>query len=766
MALKERFRRHRKDNRFIVGILAGLLAVLVGLFYLIQRGRDVPETLLNNQVLLFVLWYANIVLILTILFVLLRNLLKLVIERRHRILGSKFKTKLVATYIGLVLIPVLLVFVYATELIQGTVDRWINAPVGSVLAESYEVVEGLYGRLEEESREDAERALEAIQGIDLRDPAERPELGRRLQSLLGELDADYLAVYDGTDFVHGVVDPRTGITDLPEPGRRLLAAAAAGEPVVRRLDAEGTEARLVLAGATGPVPSAGASGPGGSAAAAGTTGGEDAEPPPQATVVLAGVLLDSDLVRVADDLVEAHLRHRQVVVQKEPLEASHLLLFLLVTLLILLSSSWVGLYLARRVTVPIQALAEGTERVGRGELDHRVEVEADDELGVLVRSFNRMTGEIKRNREVIERSNQELVEANVRLAEERALAAAVIDNVAAGVLASDREGRIVTCNGAALAMLRQSADEVAGRRAHDAWSDPERTQLAELLDPSGDGGDETDTTADRGRVTRELHLMLEGEWKSFEVKVTPMVTPNGRLRGRVMVLEDLTQLIKAQQLAAWNEAARRIAHEIKNPLTPIRLSAERILQKYRRDDPDLGEALEAGIEILLREVEAMQAMVDEFSRYARMPRPQPQKVDLAGLIRETLRLYRGLKPGVQVESDIGEGTDELMADPEQLKRALINLLDNAIEATEAPGEVRVVVETRDGHVELHVSDTGEGIPAEAKDKLFLPYFSTKGRGTGLGLAIVHRIVSDHRGRIRVEDNRPRGTVFTVELPMR
>ncbi len=802
MALKERFRRHRKDNRFIVGILAGLLVVLVALFYLIQRGRDVPETLLNNQVLLFVLWYTNVVLILTILFVLLRNLLKLVIERRHRILGSKFKTKLVATYIGLVLIPVLLVFVYATELIQGTVDRWINAPVGTVLDESYQVVEGLYSRLEEQSREDAERALEAIDGIDLRNPAERPELGRRLQSLLGELGADYLAVYDGTEFVHGVVDPRTGITDLPEPGRRLLAAAAAGEPVVRRLDAEGTAARLVLAGATRPPPppaqtdpaettdgkaAAGPNGSGSSTTSAGGGGGgggggdaaaatDGQEPPPQATVVLAGVLLEPDLVRVADDLVEAHLRHRQVVVQKEPLEASHLLLFLLVTLLILLASSWVGLYLARRVTVPIQALAEGTERVGRGELEHRVEVEADDELGVLVRSFNRMTGEIKRNREVIERSNQELVEANVRLAEERALAAAVIDNVAAGVIASDREGRILTCNGAALAMLRQSADEVAGRRAHDAWSDPERAQLAELLDPPAtdpddtDDIDETDGTgtarADRNRVSRELHLMLEGEWKSFEVKVTPMVTPNGSLRGRVMVLEDLTQLIKAQQLAAWNEAARRIAHEIKNPLTPIRLSAERILQKYRRDDPDLGDALESGIEILLREVEAMQAMVDEFSRYARMPRPQPQRVDLEALIHETLRLYRGLKPGVRVESEVGPGTEELMADPEQLKRALINLLDNAIEATEAPGEVRVEAEARDGHVELHVADTGQGIPAEAKDKLFLPYFSTKGRGTGLGLAIVQRIVSDHRGRIRVEDNRPRGTVFTVELPMR
>jgi two-component system nitrogen regulation sensor histidine kinase NtrY len=260
--------------------------------------------------------------------------------------------------------------------------------------------------------------------------------------------------------------------------------------------------------------------------------------------------------------------------------------------------------------------------------------------------------------------------------------------------------------------------------------------------------------------------MVAGEWKSFEVKVTPMVSPSGELRGRVMVLEDLTQLIKAQQLAAWNEAARRIAHEIKNPLTPIRLAAERIRQKHRRGEPDLGEALEAGVEILLGEVEAMQAMVDEFSRYARMPRPQPQKVDLRVLVRETLRLYKGLKPGVEVASEVDPESGELMADPEQLRRVLINLLDNAIEAVDPPGEVRVSATARDGRVALHVADTGRGIPPEAKEKLFLPYFSTKGRGTGLGLAIVHRIVADHRGTIRVEDRQPRGTVFTIELPVR
>jgi two-component system nitrogen regulation sensor histidine kinase NtrY len=231
-----------------------------------------------------------------------------------------------------------------------------------------------------------------------------------------------------------------------------------------------------------------------------------------------------------------------------------------------------------------------------------------------------------------------------------------------------------------------------------------------------------------------------------------------------VVLEDLTELIQAQQLAAWSEAARRVAHEIKNPLTPIRLAAERLLRKHAEGDPQLGQALEDSVEIIVREVETMKRMVDEFSRFARMPRPQPAEVDMERLLEETLHLYRDLKPGVEVAGEVAPAARQARLDGEQIKSALINLLDNAVEATAAPGQVEVRVAARDGHLEIQIADTGPGIPPEAKSKLFLPYFSTKGRGTGLGLAIVHRIVTDHHGTIRVDDNRPRGTVFTIALP--
>jgi two-component system nitrogen regulation sensor histidine kinase NtrY len=748
MRLREKLLRHRKDHRLIIGALAALLLVFTTVFYFVQRGRDLPAVLVTNQVLLFVLWYANVVLILTVLFVLLRNVFKVVIERRARILGSTFKLKLVATYIGLSLIPVLLLFLIATELLRGSIDRWFNTPLTPVLARGNTVSQGLYDQIEKTDLRDARRALKEIQGIDLRRAEDRPRLTRRLQELLPELGLDVLEVYEGREFVHAVVDPESGMADLPDPGRDFLEQAAAAGNAARIDAPPGIPGRLMLAAVSSrPAPA---------------VGKPDAERPP--IIVVAGSRIDPELAAATEGLVRDYQTYRQLEVQKDDLRASHLLIFLMVTLLILLSSSWVGLYLARRVTVPIQALAEGTRRISGGDLSHRVDVEADDELGVLVDSFNSMTQQLAS-------TNRELVSTNRRLDGERALLAAVLENVAAGVVSVDGDGRIFLCNGAALKMLRQSEEGVLGRRPDEAWADPERAKLAALLGRDGDGAGAASGDTPASRAVQDVQLLLGGEWKTFEAKVTAFTRAAGdagTAAGKVLVLEDLSELIKAQQLAAWNEAARRIAHEIKNPLTPIRLSAERLLRKHRQGDPGLGAAIEQGAEIIVREVLTLQGMVDEFSRYARMPRPRPAQVDLARLVGDTLSLYRNLKPGVEITAAVDPALPPAWLDGEQIRRALINLLDNAVEATDAPGRVTVAAR-RNGrgqdHLEIQVADTGRGIPPEAKEKLFLPYYSTKGRGTGLGLAIVHRIVAEHHGTIRVEDNLPRGTVFTVELPV-
>ncbi|MCZ6727717.1 MAG: ATP-binding protein, partial [Acidobacteria bacterium] len=415
---------------------------------------------------------------------------------------------------------------------------------------------------------------------------------------------------------------------------------------------------------------------------------------------------------------------------------------------LLLAVTWVGLYLARRVTEPIEALAEGTRRVSSGELDYRVDIDAGDELGVLVDSFNAMTA-------ALEESTQNLTSVNRQLAEERAVINAVLQSTAAGVIAVDEHATVLAFNGAALKMLHQYDTEVRDRPITEVWGDAERSKLAAFFDEAADRD---------ARLVRSVRLMLGGDWKTFEAQVTPLRHREGQLRGHVMVLEDLTELIHAQQRAAWNDAARRIAHEIKNPLTPIKLAAERLRRRYRHGDPDLGKSLEAAVEIIVREVGQMQSMVDEFSRFARMRRPQPAQVDLERLVDETLRLYDGLKEGVTVGGGVEPEASSAWLDGEQVKQVLINLIDNAVEAIEPPGDVRVSVERNNGVLRIRVADTGRGIPPETREKLFLPHFSTKGRGTGLGLSIVRRIIAEHHGTIRVSDNHPVGTVFTVDIP--
>ncbi len=742
--LREQVLRHRKDFRFIFGGLTLLLVVCGFIFYLLQRGKGLPAQLAANKLLLFVLWYINVILILTILLVLVRSVFRLLLERRHRILGSKFKTKLVLTAIGLALIPVLILFPFATRLLLQSFDQWFSLPIEEIVGQAADTATALLDQIETTTTREAKRVLAEVETFDLGDLSQRPALQRRLQELHEASELDYLAVFDRTELIHGTADPTAGFNKAVaiEGQSRFLQEAMEKGEAAKVDDSPGVEGQLILAAAaTAPAEPAA----GGSDA---TPEGATAEPAAEVsrTVIVAGVVLPPDVAERSTRLLRANQSYLQMAVEKEEVRAVYVLNLLMVTLLVILAFSSIGLRLARRLTAPIQALADGTRRISSGDLDHRVEVAVDDEVGVLVDAFNHMTQELKRNKELVDLSNRELVDANKRLA-------AVLQNVAAGVVSIDAEGRVLTCNGAALAILSQREEDVVGQSILEAWADPERGKLVMLLDE--------DVAEGHGRQVR---MVIGGEWKTLEVKVTTLPDAGGREGGRVVVLEDLTELIYAQKMATWNEVARQIAHEIKNPLTPIRLTAERLLRKHRQRDPSLGETLENGVELIVREVSSLKGMVDEFSRFARMPRPRPRQIDLEEMVAETLSLYRDIKPGVDVEGRVEAEASEVRFDPEQLKSVLINLLDNAVEATDAPGKVTLSTARRNGNVMLHVADTGRGIPAQDLGKLFLPYYSTKGRGSGLGLAIVHRIVTDHNATIHVARNQPKGVVFTLEIP--
>jgi two-component system nitrogen regulation sensor histidine kinase NtrY len=694
--LRELLLRYRKDPRFIVSVPLVLLAATSLVYYVTQQAKELTPEALSNRLLLFVLWNINLLLIIGILFVLLRGLVKLVLERQRGIIGSRFRTKLVVTYVATSLVPVVILFVVATDLLRVSIDRWFATPVRTILANG----EAIAQRAQDLAAETAAGAAREI--------AESPDARDALtvDRVLGHVRRfhriDMAAVYRDGILLKAQADPRTPIQEVADPSLRFF------EDVIRTR--RGVKIDVVTSGKwiRSAIP---------------ISGGD---------VAVAGVFVPAEMSRMIDESIIAHRDFQQLLSQKQTLKASQTMLFLAITLAILFGTLWTSIYASRRITVPIKALAEATAKLAEGGYGHRVDVPATDEVGRLIDSFNDMS--------------QQLATQRQQLTDTHRFTTTVLESVATGIIAFNDALELLSINRAAQQMLAMESPRPGQRLDELLHGDlePVASALQEL-------------TSGRAR-TREVSLIIRGELHYLELSVARL----GSGGGWVLALEDSTQLVQAQKLAAWNEAARRIAHEIRNPLTPIQLSAERIARKFRNGDTDTGAVVEQGTRAIVEEVGRLKRMVDEFARFARMPAIYLRHAKLAEVLRQAALLYRDVKPGVTIDVDVPEDL-ELLLDSEQIARAIGNLLKNAVEATDA-GTVRVAAWRSAQRVVIEVADPGRGVPDADKDKLFLPYFSTKGRGTGLGLAIVHRIVRDHDGQIHVHDNHPKGTRFEIELP--
>jgi two-component system, NtrC family, nitrogen regulation sensor histidine kinase NtrY len=711
VSLRAELLRLRRDNRLIVGLILAVLVVWSLVSVLEQRANEMEPATITRGILLFVLSYLNITLIAAVIFVLCRILLKSWLERRRGVLGSRFKTKLLVTYLGLTAIPIGLLFFTATGLLQRSIDRWFSTPVREVVSRARAVQDMAERRVVDETTEKAR---------DLAQQAPDPAASERLDALRRREKLDSIEAYRAGERI--ALSAETPLAVDPLPAESLRKAAAAGQEVKIEVLPDHSHRYRVLVKS------------GDLLWATGTRIG-----PAEATAL--------------DSIAASWSEYRKFEAQKPAIKAANISTFLLITLAILFAAIWTGSTLARRITGPIAALAESTRRLHSGDLTARVDVPASDEIGALVHSFNRMAAGLQEARDAQLSANEELQASNRRLDLERRLLATVLESVTTGVLAFDAEGRVTVCNPAARTLLALEDDvtmETVRRR-------PELAPLVGLVEQARAS---VPSTAPREVV---LHS-AEGE-RRLEVSLRPLSPASaGERGGWVIAIEDTTHVAREQKLAAWSEVARRVAHEIKNPLTPIRLSAERIARRLHAGGPGLPEAIDRGTRVIVEEVDFLKSLVDEFSRFARLPEMRPEPTDLPALARSAVRLFEGAREGVtlRVESRLSRGTVHL--DPEQIKRALINLLDNALEACGSSGEITVTLSEDSRGVSIEVADTGRGVPARDRDKLFLPDFTTKGRGTGLGLAIVSRIVADHNGTIRVEENRPRGARFIIELP--
>jgi len=714
--------QRRKRNLLIIGgILILLVTTMATVVY--QVGIWSPQIPVASNLLVFALFNLTLIVFLLLLVLLFRNLVKLFFERRQKVLGSRFKTKLVMAFLSLALIPALLISIIASNLLNTSIEGWFKPQVEGPLEQALDVAQTYYQTLEGTVLRHGRQLARVIVRDSLLGEDRREALAAYLVEQQETLGLAAISVFTpkGQELVH-VKDPILASLPTRDVNTEQVNRGLSGREVttVRELD-NGDLIQAVV-----PIWSRGD------------------RPEVLGTLVVATHVTQRLEARIRG-ISQAFQEYKQLKLLKNPIKGIYILLFLLMTLIIVFSFTWFGLYMARGITVPIQLLAEGTREVAAGNLNYKVQVQADDEIGILVDSFNRMTSDLQAKHNELE--------------ERRRYIETVIQAVATGVVSLDPAGRLTTMNGTAARMLGLPGESAARQQFRQLFAGEQFADVRALVQ-----------RMDRlrlGTLEREIRFRRDGHAVTLLGAATALHGPEGEYAGMVLVFDDLTELLKAQRLAAWREVAQRIAHEIKNPLTPIQLSAQRLRRRLGDRNPDDRRLLEECTGTIIQEVEGLKHLVDEFSRFARMPALSPKPTELNRLLESVVALYRESHPALALKTLFAPDLPTLEIDPDQIKRAALNLVDNAVEAVGEAGEVTVqtlfIPELK--RVQVAVSDNGVGIPPEDKDRLFLPYFSTKTAGTGLGLAIVHQIVTDHGGRIWAEDNAPKGSRFVMELPV-
>ena len=701
-------RQNRTGLIFLGLFVLGLLAFLIMLQSSNIWKSFAVETA-SDTLLLYGLSSLNVAAFVVFGFIFLRSLVKLIRERRTLQLGSKIKSRLFFYFALVSLLPIIAMAVFSYLFLNRALDRWFTQIPEGVVREAKEIQERS-NLVQFERFELTARMLASILG-------EGSVNKQGLNDLAASGGLAFAQILDASSSVIASSEVAADVRTSREFG--LLESGSTSDPSL----SDGLGVDIAIA----PLPD------GRRLAIGADLRGSDS----------VSKMFESALVEFD------RLKREQVTVRQIGFLTLGVLTFLLI-----FASSWTAFYIARGLTVPIKALAEGAERIAQGELGHRVDVLAEDELALLVRTFNEMSGRLEANASEI--------------TERRRYIETVLLSLPTGVISLDGENRITTINPAAKSILRLEPGDFGGLELDKILEPEDRQAFESLIARARRIGHASDNS--------RLGSLVGPGSDGLPVAITATALPAGG--GVVLVIEDLSELIAAQRASAWQEVARRMAHEIKNPLTPIQLSAERIARRFASQpaiagnggvmaDEGNARVVAEGTNTILREVQSLKSMVDEFSRFARLPSVRLELWDLNEVVRESAALYHG-RDEISIELTLAEDLPAAMIDDEQLKRVFVNLIDNAMEAPGSESKIIKIASSFDAERDMivtEISDNGEGIDPANQPKLFQPYFSTKGRGTGLGLAIVHRIISDHKGKIRAVPNQPRGARFIIELPV-
>ena len=675
-----------KSRRFTALILTGIMVVLFAFGVELHYAGAGKVPFLAKLVLLLLLDITVLALLVLIFFV-VKSLVKVYLDRKRRVPGYRFKTKIVVIIVVLTMIPSSFLFVVSSGVVTNYLDKWFEPQIKQPLSLSIEIAKSAY------------------------------DMQRRQVLAYAE------AMAAGRSSYRNYTVRR--LSKVPANASETIKAAFAGKAGVE-----------VISGDKGDVIRA---------AAPEYSGGKRRD------VLVVESLLSRDMSRNAEKIRDAYQNYLTLDSLKAPLKTNYLLILSFVTLLTIFMALWVALRISRGITDPIQVLAQATEEVAKGNLNTVINLQREDEIGLLVESFNNMVSELRDSKDSLQSA---WTESDRR----RLIIENILENINSGVLSLDTAGNILTVNTAACVILGISPEEIVGKNYSTLLSMLQSEELKETV--------RNIRVSDFKGLERELRVTVGDRRVLLRIFITTLGDQNN-FWGTLVVFDDLSEIVRAQKALAWQEVARRIAHEIKNPLTPIKLSTDHMIKKWQNGDDDFGMVFERSTRTIIKEVESLRRLVNEFSRFGKMPEIKKAPVLISSIIEGVVNLYSDFK-GVQITVSKAENEQLVELDAEQFKRVIINIVDNAMQAMHETGKIDIAVshDIQSNRAYVDISDNGPGIPEEDKEKLFLPYFSTRKDGTGLGLAIASKVVTDHHGYIRIRDNKPTGSVFTIELPIK
>ena len=720
-----RKRRRERIIMVVVGILAITFTLIASQFF---NKEDLP---LSTNIFVYGLSSINVILILLLLFLIIRNVVKLFYEHRRGIIGSKLRTKLVATFVGLSLIPTILLFLFAINFLSYSIEFWFNIKIGDALNRSLEVAQVYYQQMEEQAKFNARQISADITKNRLYE-RERVEY---LKDFIGQRQKNYKVGMVETYF--DFQKDKMVFADAEHPDLvPVTLVPQMIEDIYSGKEESTIQATNIGDAVVGIVPVF-----------------SNTVPSEVIGRISVSYIIPKGFVDKLRSIANASEQYGRIKLLKNPIKSNYIITLSIVTLVIIFLATWFGLTLAKGITDPIQDLVLATNRITQGDLDSRIDIEADDEIGLLVKSFNQMTKDLKKSKNSLE-------EANINLEQRRKYMETVLRNVSAGVISVDKAGMITTVNRAAEKMFDIKSEKVLFQNYRDLMIPEHLSLVDEFLQEMKENNESL--------LEKQLEVMLKDKALTVLLTITTIQDEEGNDSGIVVVFEDLTQIQKAERAAAWREVARRMAHEIKNPLTPVQLSAQRLQRKYGDKLGEEGSVFKECTQTIIDQVEVLKNLVNEFSRYARMPVTSLTLNDLNAVVAEAVLLFQDAHKDIVFELKPAEGLPKFNLDAEQINRVMINLLDNAVAAiNKKNGRIEITVSYDEQHrkATVAVADDGAGVPSGNKRKVFEPYFSTKKFGTGLGLAIVNSIISDHHGQVSVADNNPTGTIVSFQLPV-